>query len=149
MALLANVSYSKKVPAETEYSSQGYSLGLQTEIPDGDPEVIRRRLREAFDMVRQAVEDELAAGNGRPATNGRPTTNDRPAEPAKPRSAEPRATNRQIGFINALAQRRRLTAAEINARVRERFGVEGGMYDLTKSQASMLLDEMNAGKKAA
>jgi hypothetical protein len=143
MALLANVSYSKKVPAETEYSSQGYSLGLQTEIPDGDPEVIRRRLREAFDMVRQAVEDELAAGNGRP------TTNDRPTEPAKPRSAEPRATNRQIGFINALAQRRRLTAAEINARVRERFGVEGGMYDLTKSQASMLLDEMNAGKKAA
>ena len=34
--LKAIVNYSKKVPAETEYSSQGYSLSLETEIAAGD-----------------------------------------------------------------------------------------------------------------
>ena len=33
--LKLNASYSKKVPAETEYSSQSYHASIEVEIPDG------------------------------------------------------------------------------------------------------------------
>ena len=42
--LKAIVNYSKKVPAETEYSSQGYSLSLETEIAAGDPASIQAQI---------------------------------------------------------------------------------------------------------
>jgi hypothetical protein len=33
--LKINASYSKKVPAETEYSSQSYHCTIESELPDG------------------------------------------------------------------------------------------------------------------
>ena len=60
--LKAIVNYSKKVPAETEYSSQGYSLSLETEIAAGDPASIQAQIHSAFLLVKASVEQELANG---------------------------------------------------------------------------------------
>ena len=58
--LKLNASYSKKVPAEGEYSSQSYHASVEVELPDGlTPEQLQGRIHETFDLVRNSVEVEL------------------------------------------------------------------------------------------
>lgn len=62
--LKLNASYSKKVPADTEYSSQSYHASIEVEIPDGlTAEQLQSRIHETFDLVRNSVETELHGGN--------------------------------------------------------------------------------------
>ena len=140
--LKAIVSYSKKVPAETEYSSQGYSLSLETEIPENEPGKIQDRLHQTFELVKTAVEHELANGNGRPSKSATPGTNTVPAQ-----RANGKATNRQIKFVTDLATRQGIALNDLNARIRDQFGVDG-LYDLDKKQASQILDDLKLAKAA-
>jgi len=58
--LKLNASYSKKVPAEGEYSSQSYHAQIEVELPDGlTTEQLQSRIHETFEMVRNSVEAEL------------------------------------------------------------------------------------------
>jgi len=58
--LKLNASYGKKVPAETEYSSQSYHCQIEQELPDGlTLEQLQERIHATFAVVRQAVETEL------------------------------------------------------------------------------------------
>ena len=148
--LKAIVNYSKKVPAETEYSSQGYSLSLETEIAAGDPASIQAQIHSAFLLVKASVEQELANG-GVPANV--PATAS-PATAAEDRSAERiervervdrierKASNKQIGYINSLVSKKGVALSELTADIRRRFNAEG-LYDLTAKQASAVIDEMN------
>ena len=62
--LKLNASYSKKVPAEGEYSSQSYHASIEVELSDGlTADQIQDRIHETFAMVRDSVEAELH-GNG-------------------------------------------------------------------------------------
>jgi len=140
--LKAIVSYSKKIPVpDSEYSSQGYSLSLETEIPETDPGAIQARLHQTFDLVKATVEDELANGNGR-----KPETREHSA-PQGNRGTTDKASNKQIKFITDLATQRGLNISDINTEVSKRFGV-AGLYDLNRKQASTLLDELNNRKAA-
>ena len=141
MALVATVSYSKKVPAETEYSSQGYSLSLETEIPDADPAAIQRRLHETFELVKSSVEQELA-GSAHPGL-GDPGANSVPA----PRG-NGKASNKQIKYITDLAARREIDVSALNELIRKEFGVEG-LYGLDKRQASAVVDRLKKNVKKA
>ena len=70
--LKINASYSKKVPAETEYSSQSYHCTIESELPDGlTHQQLQERIHATFAMVKQAVEAELHGGQ-QPVTT--PTT---------------------------------------------------------------------------
>ena len=63
--LKLNASYSRKVPAEGEYSSQSYHASIEVELPDGlNQEQLQNKKHETFAMVRERVESEL---HGRPA----------------------------------------------------------------------------------
>lgn len=135
--LKAIVSYSKKVPAETEYSSQGYSLSLETEIPDTDPTAIQTRLHDTFELVKSSVEQELANGNGQ----GR-------ASPPKAAGANGRgnngakASNKQVKYLTDLwTQGGFGSVSDLNARIRQQFGASG-LYDLDRRQCSQLLDQL-------
>ena len=45
--LKLNVSYSKKVPADGEYSSQSYHASIEVELPDGlSPEQLNSKIHE-------------------------------------------------------------------------------------------------------
>ena len=69
--LKLNASYSKKVPAEGEYSSQSYHASIEVELPDGlSQEQLNGKIHETFAMVRDSVEAELH-GNV-PANHGTP-----------------------------------------------------------------------------
>ena len=58
--LKLNASYSKKVPADQEYSSQQYHASVEQELSDSlKPEELRQRIRDTFELVRQSVETEL------------------------------------------------------------------------------------------
>ena len=145
--LKAIVSYSKKIPVpDSEFSSQGYSLSLETEIPETDPVAIQARLHQTFQLVKDQVDHELANGNGnghaKPPQVQAPAGNQVPA-----RTGGDKASNKQIKFITDLATQRGLSLSDINTDVTKRFGV-AGLYDLTRKQASAVLDELN-GRKAA
>ncbi|MBQ7178415.1 MAG: hypothetical protein IJS08_13455 [Victivallales bacterium] len=58
--LKLNASYSKKVPAESEYSSQQYHCQIEVELPDGlNPQQLQEKVHGVFDFVRNSVESEL------------------------------------------------------------------------------------------
>lgn len=147
MALIANVSFSKKVPVDgQDYSSQGYSLSLQTEINESDPAAIQARLHDTFELVKRQVETELANGNGR----GEQARYDRKRDAGGSSPNSPaKATNRQINYLTSLASESGISISELNARVRELYGAEN-LYDLSKRDASRLLDDLKRlHKKAA
>ena len=58
--LKLNASYSKKVPADTEYSSQSYHASVEVELPDGlSHDELNTKIHETFALVRDSVESEL------------------------------------------------------------------------------------------
>ena len=58
--LKLNQSYSKKVPADGEYTSQSYHCQIEIELPDGiSEEALKEKARNVFDFVRNSVEAEL------------------------------------------------------------------------------------------
>ena len=58
--LKLNASYSKKVPAESEYSSQSYHCTIEVELPDGlTQQQLQEKVHGVFDFVRSSVEAEL------------------------------------------------------------------------------------------
>ena len=58
--LKVNQSYSKKVPAEGEYTSQSYHCQIEVELPDGlSEQELREKAHKVFEFVRDTVEAEL------------------------------------------------------------------------------------------
>ena len=143
--LKAIVCYSKKIPV-AEYSSQGYSLSLETEVPESDPAAIQARLHQTFDMVRASVEQELANGNGRQPARDDPGPQALPPPPAH--GGNGKASNKQIKFLTDLATQRGMSLSDLNADVQRRFGVTG-LYDLSRRDASALLDALNGRSRKA
>jgi len=133
--LKAIVSYSKKIPADKEYSSQGYSLSLETELPQMDAKAIQARLHDTFTLVKNAVEQELENGKVAKPVHV-PDVPENQLE--RPRDTE-KASNRQIQFVTSLASQRKITISELNAKVKDLYGVES-IYDLSKRDASKLVD---------
>jgi len=53
--LKLNTSFSKKVPAESEYSSKSYHASIEMELPDGLSEAqIKERIHGTFELVRNS-----------------------------------------------------------------------------------------------
>jgi len=137
--LKAIVSYSKKIPVPgSEFSSQGYSLSLETEIPESDPAAIRSRLHQTFETVKASVEEELSGAKAVPAMSG----GQRPQAPAQER----KASNAQIKYLTDLAAEQKIPLQDLNADIQRRFGVSG-IYDLTSKQASAALDDLKGGQR--
>ena len=156
--LKLNASYSKKVPADAEYSSQSYHASVEVELPDGlTPDQLNAKIHETFALVRDSVESELhgntvqqsapvsqatnvqpqgsydaapqnAAKNGYGKKNG--TTSDAPASP------------KQIKFLLDLARQNGYSPEQIKAK----FNVPA-IESMTKTQCSRAIDELN--RKAA
>ena len=149
--LKLTTSYSKKVPAEGEYTSQSYHASLEAELSDAlEPQQIKEKIHDTFALVREAVEAELH-GNVRktePSPSGvrpvlRMVRNDQPAQPSTPQAPTGKASNKQIKFILDLAKNRGLGLSDINGRVQKQFRV-GSVYELDRKSASALLDDLKA-----
>ena len=157
--LKALVSYSKKVPVPgADFSSQGYSLSLETEIPETEPVAIQAKLRATFEMVKASVESELA--NGRPRTLGaqvpatastssqqQPAANG-PVSTKSGTSGPVKASNAQVKFILDLGKQQGKGLSDINSLCKEEFNMLS-VYDLNKREASTLLNMLKAGPRKA
>ena len=59
--LKLKAAYAKKVPAESEYSSQSYHCEIECEIPEGlSAQQLNEKVHGTFEFVRSSVENELA-----------------------------------------------------------------------------------------
>ncbi len=127
--LKLNASYSKKVPAEGEYSSQSYHASVEVELPDGlSSDQLQGKIHETFELVRNSVERELS---GPPST-----TTAVPA--ASPGKNDPPASAKQLSYLLDLARGIGMNPQQIAAR----FQV-GDIKQLTRQQCSKLIDEIN------
>ena len=138
--LKLNASYSKKVPAEGEYTSQSYHASIEVELPDGlSQEQLNDKIHATFEMVRESVEAELngnSAGNhghSEPQENGNPapqtnrTAGNNSSVPASPK---------QISYLLSLANRRGITPQQIAAQ-----NNVANVDQLTKRQCSALIEQ--------
>ena len=147
--LKLNASYSKKVPAEGEYSSQSCHASIEVELPDGlTQEQLNGKIHETFAMVRESVEAELhgerphaqaqiPAQESVPATpqtypsqarnNGNRNTNDVPASP------------KQISYLLSLASKRGITPTQIAAQQNV-----ANIDQLSRRQCSALIEQWKA-----
>ena len=145
--LKLNASYSKKIPvAGEQFSSQSYHCSVEVELSDAaSPDQLQSKIQGTFALVRDAVETEL---HGKPALkpekvepSGPPTPSAQPAPP-KPDAAV-KASNKQVRFILDLAKAKGMGLSDITGQVQRKFKAES-VYDLTRKDASKLLDDLKA-----
>ena len=133
--LKLNASYSKKVPAEGEYSSQSYHASIEVELPDGlSQEQLQGRIHETFTMVRESVESELHSkspavqeGHGYENTSKGSQQHSTPASP------------KQISYLLTLASRRGITPQQIAIQ-----NNVDNVDQLSKKQCSALIEQWKA-----
>jgi hypothetical protein len=136
--LKLNASYSKKVPAEGEYTSQSYHASIEVELPDGlSQEQLNDKIHATFEMVRESVEAEL---NGNSAANhghSEPQENGNPAPQGnRASSASVPASPKQINYLLSLASRRGITPQQLAAQ-----NNVANVDQLTKRQCSTLIEQ--------
>ena len=141
--LKPNASYSKKVPAGEEYSSQSFHASVEVELPDGlSGEALQARIHETFDLVRNSVEAELH-GNVPRNHEGYPAAEERKTAPQGNRAAgrqnDVPASSKQLSYLLDLARQRGITPQQIAAR----FQVPD-IQHLTRQQCSDQIDEWRA-----
>jgi hypothetical protein len=137
--LKLTASYSKKVPASEEYSSQHYHAGVELEIPDNlPPTELRRRIQNTFAMVRESVEAELHRHADRQQQPAPAPVDQRQAD-----TSNRRASQKQIKYLIDLAARNGYDLAELDRIAYERCAVDT-VHDLSKHQASKLIDTLSA-----
>ena len=113
--LKLNASYSKKVPAEGEYSSQSYHCTIEVELPDGlTQQQLQEKVHGVFDFVRGSVEAELhgsapVAQQSVPQGQSQPSVQSRGGASASPK---------QINYLLSLAKRSGWTVQQILQRCR-------------------------------
>ena len=157
--LKLNASYSKKVPADTEYSSQSFHASIEVELPDGlTQDQLNAKIHETFDLVRASVETELH-GNAAsqpsqpaqtPSTQSQPGLYDTvPQNATKPAygkkngtTSDAPASPKQVKYLLDLARQYGVSPDQIKSK----FNVPA-LESLTKTQCSRAIDELS-GKAA-
>ena len=129
--LKLNASYSKKVPAEGEYSSQSYHASIEVELPDGlNQNQLQARIHETFALVKESVEAELHGNTPSQHGDNAPKNNhNQQGQGSTP------ASPKQIKFILDLARNKGITPAQIAAQ----YGV-ASVEQLTKTQCSNIIN---------
>ena len=140
-------SYSKKVPTDQQYSSQQFHASVEVELSDAlSPEQLQERIHQTFTVVRNTVESEIN-GNGNGASTPAPTsraTGDH-APTGDKTNGNGKASNAQIKYLTSLATEQDIRLSALNAYCKDNYKVET-IYDLTKKQASELVDSLKHHK---
>ena len=144
--LKLNASYSKKVPADGEYTSQSYHASIEVELPDGlNSEQLNGKIHETFALVKESVEAELHGNTlnqqGGNAVANTVNNNQQGYGTANSRNREIPASPKQIKFMLDLARNKGITPAQIAAQ----YGV-ASVEQLSKNQCSSII---NSWKGAA
>ena len=146
--LKLNASYSKKVPAEGEYSSQSYHASIEVELPDGlTQDQLQGRIHETFAMVRDSVEAELhgertnaqAQIPAQESVPNAPQTYPSQARNNGNRNTDIPASPKQISYLLSLASKRGITPVQIAAQQKV-----ANIDQLSRRQCSALIEQWRA-----
>ena len=156
--LKLNASYSKKVPADAEYSSQSYHASVEVELPDGlTPDQLNAKIHETFALVRDSVESELHGNTIQHSTQNPQPSNVQPqgSHDAAPQNiaktgygkkngttSDAPASPKQVKYLLDLARQYGVSPDQIKVK----FNVPA-LESLTKTQCSRAIDELS-GKAA-
>ena len=157
MPLTLTVGVSRKLGLPN-YGSVGATCAVQLELEPlifYEQETLHRRIREAFDVCRRAIEEELAKSQASellPHTEGAEDCAERAApclaDPGN--STAPLASERQVEFMYHLArQSRALGGQRLKLLVEQLY--HRPIEELTATEASRLIDllkEVRAGTRA-
>jgi len=146
-------SYSKKVPTDQQYSSQQFHASVEVELSDAlSPEQLQERIHQTFAVVRNTVESEInhngnGNGNGHGALAPAPASriNGDRAPAGDKTNGNGKASNAQIKYMTSLATEQDIRLSALNAYCKDNYGIET-IYDLTKKQASELVDSLKRHK---
>ena len=157
--LKLNASYSKKIPAQSEYSSQSYHASVEVELPDGlTTEQLNAKIHETFALVRDSVETELHGNTVQQSAPIPQTSNaqsqpglyeNQPQNASKPicgkkngTTSDAPASPKQVKYLLDLARQYGVSPDQIKVK----FNVPS-LESLTKTQCSRAIDELS-GKAA-
>ena len=146
-------SYSKKVPTDQQYSSQQFHASVEVELSDAlSPEQLQERIHQTFAVVKNTVESEISGnGNGNGHGDSAPAPASRlggfhvPAGDKTNGNGNGKASNAQIKYMTSLATEQDIRLSALNAYCQDNYKVET-IYDLTKKQASELVDSLKRHK---
>lgn len=108
--------------------------------------VNRRNPGQSTNRIAEHDRQKNSSSNRLPATQQRDATSKPTRKPAN--GAEP-ATNKQVQFILNLSKRLGMNKAQLDGRIGSLVGRVAGPYDLTKSEACELLDELTTEAEPA
>jgi hypothetical protein len=140
--LKLNASYSKKVPAEQDYSSKSYHASIECEMPSGQTAAqLKKKISDTFKLVEAAVEAEIAS-----EPTLRMVKPSQATQPTKPNATQKEtgtlaATNKQIQYLIKLAEEAGQGLKELNDAAQTQFKAES-IYQLTRRDASALVDQL-------
>jgi len=175
--LKVNVGLSRKVSKDYNSTGFSVNLEGEVCVPLDDPEMVVEKIKELYDLAEESLhqqvaryEEETAVASrdapppNRPAPapqrsfeNGRTTRNvprtsssgnGNGAARSGNREAFSAATNKQIQYLLTLGKRQGLTTPQLEQRVAQIVGREVGLYDLTKEEAGIVLDQLTAQSNA-
>ena len=151
-----NASYSKKVPASQDYSSQSYHASVELEMADNlSNEQLQARIHQTFALVRDSVESELN-GNGNGKANGNGNGHTVPVQVQVEKTVEPKgngnaqkntvipASQKQVKYLLDLAGDLGVSITKYLAG----YGVSNA-NDLDKATCSKLINELKGTKAPA
>ena len=146
-------SYSKKVPTDQQYSSQQFHASVEVELSDAlSPEQLQERIHQTFTVVRNTVESEISGnGNGNGHGDSAPAPTSRlggfhvPTGDKTNGNGNGKASNAQIKYMTSLATEQDIRLSALNAYCQDNYKVDS-IYDLTKKQASELVDSLKRHK---
>ncbi len=164
--LRANVGLSRKI--SRDFNSTGYSVNLDGEIPlpvDDSPAVLEK-IKELFSLAQEALNQEIDRDQGeraigrhdeeRPPTkpdgngnlpadrsgNNSASRSAPPTAPAAKNGREEQATNKQVQFLLTMGKRFKLSTPQLERRIADIVGRRCGVYDLSKKEAGLVLDQL-------
>jgi len=143
-------SYSKKVPTDQQYSSQQFHASVEVELSDAlSPEQLQERIHQTFTVVKNTVESEINGnGNGHDAAAPAPASRGGYHVAGGDKTngnGNGKASNAQIKYLTSLATEQDIRLSALNAYCKDNHKVET-IYDLTKKQASELVDSLKNHK---
>jgi hypothetical protein len=164
--LKVNVGLSKKL--SKDYNSEGFSINVEGEVsaPVNDAEAVIEEVKQLYDLAEEALAQQIeraqstaaiAGHDAEPVNNrsgsGRHASPDNgqrnPAANGNARKDEP-ATNKQVQYLLSIGKRMRLSTAALEKEVADILGREVGLYDLSKKDAGVVIDQLTtaAGNRA-
>ena len=146
--LKLNASFSKKVPAEGEYSSKSFHASIEAELPDGLTEnQLKDKIHNTFELVRTAVEAEIDGGRSNDSERRQPNGHLRypqgKRDSGKKHDSSP-ASAKQINYLLDLGRTLGMKPGEIM----DKAGVDE-LSLLTRTECSRLIDELSEKANAA